>query len=250
MPLKIQQSTQSNAWSVGMSVPDSSYYNKGTAFPDDERQTFKLHGLLPSNVQTLDERGRESSRTFRPPEGCFLNIRDQDRIDECLANLANFGASGEEIDCIVITDGERGLMILGIGDQGDQGEQRDLDFPGQAGPHGAMGTRQLPVVLDCGISVKNALSGRNTMNFVDKFVKAARKSEDFPLPNAQRTGDDIQGTGCVTLAALLAALQVSKVKLTDDVPVVCFGAGPAVRRDDGIRGWGGLGTLKSVRKVR
>ncbi|EGE78913.2 malic enzyme [Blastomyces dermatitidis ATCC 18188] len=50
------------------------------------------------------------------------------------------------------------------------------------------------------------------MNFVDKFVKAARKS------------DDIQGTGCVTLAALLAALQVSKVKLTD-VPVVCFGAG-------------------------
>ncbi|KAL2367051.1 hypothetical protein RJZ57_008621, partial [Blastomyces gilchristii] len=39
--------------------------------------------------------------------------------------------------------------------------------------------------------------------------------------------DDIQGTGCVTLAALLAALQVSKVKLTDDVPVVCFGAGPA-----------------------
>ncbi|EEQ90750.2 malate dehydrogenase (oxaloacetate-decarboxylating) [Blastomyces dermatitidis ER-3] len=59
---------------------------------------------------------------------------------------------------------------------------------------------------------RNALSGRNTMNFVDKFVKAARKS------------DDIQGTGCVTLAALLAALQVSKVKLTD-VPVVCFGAG-------------------------
>ncbi|EGE78912.2 hypothetical protein BDDG_01849 [Blastomyces dermatitidis ATCC 18188] len=126
MPPKIQQSTQSNAWSIGMSVPDeiihsthpsgrenldSSYYNKGTAFPDDERQTFKLHGLLPSNVQTLDERGRESSRTFRPPEGCFLNIRDQDRIDECLANLANFGASGEEIDCIVITDGERGLMV-------------------------------------------------------------------------------------------------------------------------------------------
>ncbi|EQL36650.1 hypothetical protein BDFG_02012 [Blastomyces dermatitidis ATCC 26199] len=110
-------------------------------------------------------------------------------------------------------------------------------------------TRQLPVVLDCGSNVKsmasnayinhvsvfaalwhcgsafwligpscilvydrNALSGRNTMNFVDKFVKAARKS------------DDIQGTGCVTLAALLAALQVSKVKLTD-VPVVCFGAG-------------------------
>ncbi|EQL36649.1 hypothetical protein BDFG_02011 [Blastomyces dermatitidis ATCC 26199] len=108
MPLKIQQSTQSNAWSIGMSGRenlDSSYYNKGTAFPDDERQTFKLHGLLPSNVQTLDERGRESLMQTH------LKEMFSDRIDECLANLANFGASGEEIDCIVITDGERGLMV-------------------------------------------------------------------------------------------------------------------------------------------
>lgn len=43
------------------------------------------------------------SRIFRRPEGCFLNIRDQDRIDEC---LANFGGNGEEIDYIVVTDGE------------------------------------------------------------------------------------------------------------------------------------------------
>lgn len=43
------------------------------------------------------------SRLFRKPEGCFLNIKDQDRIEE---SLANFGRKGEEIDYIVVSDGE------------------------------------------------------------------------------------------------------------------------------------------------
>lgn len=62
-------------------------------------------------------------------------------------------------------------------------------------------------------------------------------SEDFGLNNARRIldryqsqipcfNDDIQGTGCVTLAAMLAALQVSQVKL-EDVRVVIFGSGTA-----------------------
>lgn len=64
-----------------------------------------------------------------------------------------------------------------------------------------------------------------------------RHSEDFGLQNARRTldkyqsqipcfDDDIQGTGCVTLAAMMAALQVSQVKL-EDVRVVVFGSGTA-----------------------
>jgi malate dehydrogenase (oxaloacetate-decarboxylating) len=32
-----------------------SFYNKGSAFPKDERETFRLHGLLPPNIQSLDE---------------------------------------------------------------------------------------------------------------------------------------------------------------------------------------------------
>lgn len=63
------------------------------------------------------------------------------------------------------------------------------------------------------------------------------RSEDFGLPNARRIldkyqsqipcfNDDIQGTGCVTLAAMLAALHVSDVKI-DDVRVVVFGSGTA-----------------------
>lgn len=63
------------------------------------------------------------------------------------------------------------------------------------------------------------------------------RSEDFGLQNARRVlnkyqsqipcfNDDIQGTGCVTLAAMLAALHVSDVKI-DDVRVVVFGSGTA-----------------------
>lgn len=62
-------------------------------------------------------------------------------------------------------------------------------------------------------------------------------SEDFGLNNARRIldkyrphmscfNDDVQGTGCVTLAALMAALHVSKVPITD-VRIVIFGSGSA-----------------------
>lgn len=42
------------------------------------------------------------SRLFRRPEGCFLNIYDQDRIDE---DLEQFGEP-DDIDYIVVTDAE------------------------------------------------------------------------------------------------------------------------------------------------
>jgi len=42
------------------------------------------------------------SRLFRKPEGCFLNIFDQDRVED---NLAQWGEK-DDIDYIVVTDGE------------------------------------------------------------------------------------------------------------------------------------------------
>ena len=62
-------------------------------------------------------------------------------------------------------------------------------------------------------------------------------SEDFGLFNAKRIldryqsqipcfNDDIQGTGCVTLAAMMAALHVSQIPM-EDVRVVIFGSGTA-----------------------
>ena len=57
------------------------------------------------------------------------------------------------------------------------------------------------------------------------------------MPNARRLlnkyrpdiacfNDDIQGTGCVTLAAIMAGLHVSKLKLTE-IRLIIFGSGTA-----------------------
>lgn len=43
------------------------------------------------------------SRLFRRPEGCFLNIEDQDRVEN---NLAQWGEP-EDIDLVVVSDGEQ-----------------------------------------------------------------------------------------------------------------------------------------------
>lgn len=40
------------------------------------------------------------SRIFRRPEGCYLNIRDQDQIEEVLSRFEG------DIDYIVVSDGE------------------------------------------------------------------------------------------------------------------------------------------------
>ena len=46
------------------------------------------------------------SQLFRRPEGCFLNIDNQDRVED---NLAQWGRP-EDIDYIVVTDGEEVAM--------------------------------------------------------------------------------------------------------------------------------------------
>ena len=62
-------------------------------------------------------------------------------------------------------------------------------------------------------------------------------SEDFGLTNARRIldkyrpeiacfNDDVQGTGVVTLAAIMAGLHVSGLRLTD-MRMVVFGSGTA-----------------------
>ncbi|KAM0329536.1 hypothetical protein ACHAQA_004845 [Verticillium albo-atrum] len=192
------------------------------------------------------------SGLFRRPEGCFLNIEDADRVYH---DLAQWGRP-EDIDYIVVTDGEE---ILGIGDQGVGGilisVAKLVLTTVCAGIHPS---RTLPVVLDCGTDNEDHLNddlylglrqkrvrGAKYDHFVDTFVKAARRLyprayihfEDFGLTNARRIldqyrphipcfNDDVQGTGCVTLAAIMAGLHVSKQKLSD-LRLVVFGAGSA-----------------------
>lgn len=192
------------------------------------------------------------SRLFRRPEGCFLNIHDEERV---FHDLSQWGRP-EDIDYIVVTDGEE---ILGIGDQGAGGilisVAKLVLTTLCAGIHP---NRTLPVILDCGTDNEELLNdelylglrekrvrGDKYDKFVDRFVKAARELypnayihfEDFGLTNARRLldryrpeipcfNDDVQGTGCVTLAAIMAGLHVGKQKLSD-LRMVVFGAGTA-----------------------
>ncbi|RYC57986.1 hypothetical protein CHU98_g8223 [Xylaria longipes] len=187
------------------------------------------------------------SRLFRRPEGCFLNIENIDRVSH---DLAQWGKP-EDVDYIVVSDGEE---ILGIGDQGVGGilisVAKLVLTTLCAGVHP---NRTLPVVLDCGTDNEKLLNddlylglrrkrvrGEEYDKFVDEFVKSARKLfpkayihfEDFGLTNDHYRptipcfNDDVQGTGCVTLAAIMAGLHVSQQKLKD-VKLVVFGAGTA-----------------------
>ena len=192
------------------------------------------------------------SKLFRRPEGCFLNVNEPEKVEE---HLGQWGTA-EDIDVIVVSDGEQ---ILGIGDQGVGGilisVAKLVLYTLCAGIHPH---RTLPVVLDCGTNNKELLNddlylgdrhervrGEKYDNFVHTFIQAARKKypkayihfEDFGLPNARRIldrytpeiacfNDDVQGTGCVTLAAIYAALKVAKLEMKD-IRVVMFGSGTA-----------------------
>ena len=58
-------------------------------------------------------------------------------------------------------------------------------------------------------------------DFKNPFPSLAKYQNKYPCFN-----DDIQGTGCVTLAAMMAGLHVSQVPM-EDVRVVIFGSGTA-----------------------
>lgn len=70
----------------GPALLHSSRFNKGSAFPDDERAAFKLHGLLPPNIQTLDEQvGRAyqqySSRDSDLAKNTFMaSMKEQNEV--------------------------------------------------------------------------------------------------------------------------------------------------------------------------
>ncbi|KAK4064660.1 hypothetical protein Trihar35433_8177 [Trichoderma harzianum] len=179
------------------------------------------------------------SRLFRRPEGCFLNINHPENVEQ---DLALWGTA-DDVDYIC---GVGGILISGA----------KLTLASLcAGVHP---NRTLPVVMDCGTDNQDLLNdelylglhqrrvrGKQYDDFIQTFVEAARKLfprayihfEDFGLRNARRLlelyrpkiacfNDDVQGTGCVTLAAIMAALHASGQKLSDSRMVI-FGAGSA-----------------------
>ncbi|KAH8117926.1 hypothetical protein DFH11DRAFT_1571478 [Phellopilus nigrolimitatus] len=191
------------------------------------------------------------SHLFRRSEGMYLTFANQDTMEEDFLEQAR----GRDIDLIVCSDAE---AILGIGDQGVDSRHALFDqlftrLIGAVDP-----SKTLPVTLDVGTNNEELLGdklyvgwqhkrvrGEEYDRFVDKFVQLVRKYlpksllhfEDFGVSNAQRLlslyrdkhpvfNDDVQGTGAVTLAALMSAVGVTKSRLADQ-RIVIFGAGSA-----------------------
>lgn len=193
------------------------------------------------------------SHIYRRPRGLYISFPSRDRMGEMLANSPVTDAR-----VIVVTDGERilGLGDLGVGGMGIPVGKLTL-YTVCAGIHPAT---TLPVILDVGTDNQELLQdplylgwrrvrvrGQEYDDFVEMFIhgvmqrfpNALLQWEDFAKSNAGRLldryrdrlrtfNDDIQGTGAVTLAGLLAAMLVTGAKISDQ-RVVILGAGSAAK---------------------
>ncbi|OQR55969.1 NAD-dependent malic enzyme [Bacillus sp. CDB3] len=216
--------------------------------------TNHLREMLPIvYTPTVGVAIQRYSHEYRKPRGVYLSVNDPSGIEEAFANI---GATAENIDLVVVTDGEG---ILGIGDWGVGGI--NIAIGKLAVYTAAVGidpSRVLPVILDVGTNREELLNnpfyignrhpritGEAYDEFIDTFVQAVNKQfpkallhwEDFSSRNARKIldkyrhdvctfNDDIQGTGAVSLAAVLSAVKVSGVPLSEH-RVVVFGAGTA-----------------------
>ena len=194
------------------------------------------------------------SHIFTQPRGLYISIKDKGHVMEILKNWRT-----TDVKAIVFTDGER---ILGLGDQGVNG----MGIPvGKLQLYCACARipywQCLPVQIDNGTNRKEYLEdplymglkqertrGKEFDDLIEEFMSSCQKHfgktcllqfEDFGnstafhlLENSRERyttfNDDIQGTACVALAGVIAALKVDGCpSLLKDHRILFFGAGEA-----------------------
>lgn len=195
---------------------------------------------------------RYNERFMQPQDAAYLTVDDPDTIEQRLQNAAD----QRDIRLIVVTDAEG---ILGIGDWGVNGVDiavgKLMVYTAAAG----IDPQQvLPVVIDAGTDNQQLLaddeylgmrhqrlSGEAYFAYIDRFVAAVEKLfpksllhfEDFGRGTAAQIldkyqdriltfNDDIQGTGVITLAGVLGALNISGQSIAEQ-RFLTFGAGTA-----------------------
>ncbi|AIF65397.1 NAD-dependent malic enzyme [Terribacillus saccharophilus] len=216
--------------------------------------TDHLSEMLPVvYTPTVGQAIQEYSHEYQRPGGVYLDINNPDSIEQAYENTL---LNTDEIDLIVVTDSE---SILGIGDWGVGGLNIAIGkLAVYTAAAGIDPNRVLPVVIDAGTDNETLLNdplyvgnrhkrvrGEQYDQFIDAFIsKTVAKFpnvllhwEDFGNRNARNIidkygdkiltfNDDIQGTGAITLAAVMSASKVTGTPISEQ-RVVVFGPGSA-----------------------
>jgi len=213
-----------------------------------------LSEMLPViYTPTVGEAIENYSQEYRRPRGVYLSVDHPELIEQSLSAL---GMGADDVDLVVATDAG---AILGIGDWGVGGMGIAVGklavYTAAAGIYPG---RAVPVMLDVGTDRQSLLddplyignrhprvSADQYDEFLAAFVAAVARLfprallhwEDMDPAHARRLltryrdqlpsfNDDIQGTGAVNLAAVLAAVKATGIELAEH-RIVIFGAGTA-----------------------